>query len=411
MPHKTHTTPQAEWKDWLTRLALPLWSTTGYDRTRHLYHERLTLEGAPIALPHLRLMVQARQIATYCRAALDGVFDATHEALTCLHTVRARYWQVDGQPGWVFALGPDGEPSSTLRDLYAHAFILYAHAWAYRLSEDTTLLAVARQTTLEIEQIFAAPHGGYLDTAPPQDILRRQNPHMHLLEAYLALFEVTADSFYLERAHGLMTLAQTRFMPTHPGMLLELFKTDWSPLHAFGQNTVEPGHLFEWSWLLRDYMRLAPANTSDQHDLKTLCDSLLQAGLRYGTSQAAVFDSITDNGTPVTTSTRIWPQTELMRLLADRQQDLGSTPQAKSEATLLDNLTQVFFTTYAPPSLQGGWIDRYTAHGRIAVDHMPASSLYHIYGVGRLCCALENHEEITSRKSGSTLPKKSHDLF
>ena len=381
MPH-TARPPHADWKDWLAQKALPLWSTTGYDRARNLYHERLTLDAAPITLPHLRLMVQARQIATFCRAALDGVFNATQEALTCLHTVQKRYWQADGQPGWVFALGPDGQPSSTLRDLYAHAFILYAHAWAYQLTADKTILAVARQTTLEIEQIFAAPHGGYHDTLPPQDALHRQNPHMHLLEAYLALYEVTADSFYLERAHSLIALAQTRFMPTQTGMLLEFFKADWAACNPLGQNDVEPGHLFEWAWLLRDAIRLNPTH-DDKTALKALSEQLFQTGLHHGVQHFCVFDSMTDTGTLRATSTRIWPQTELMRLLADRQRNITNATQARRESTLLAGLTQKFFTTYIPPHLQGGWIDRCDANANPCVDHMPASSLYYIYGAGR----------------------------
>lgn len=372
--------PCTQWKNWLTRQALPLWSTAGYDRARKLYHERLTFDAAPIALPQLRLMVQARQIATFCRAALDGVFNATDDALACLHTVQSRYWHSDGQPGWIFALGPNGQPASTLRDLYAHAFILYAYAWAYKLSGDTGLLDVAQQTTLEIEQIFAAPHGGYLDTVPPQDALRRQNPHMHLLEAYLSLFEVTNDSFYLERAQSLVTLAQSRFMHPGTGMLLEFFTADWRPLKPIGQNWVEPGHLFEWSWLLQEYARLNPTH---QATPTALAEHLLQTGLQYGTRHDTVFDAITDTGILTAASTRIWPQTELMRLLATRQQ-VGPTHQPnQTEATLLHALTQAFFTTYAPPHLQGGWVDRYEANGERAVDHMPASSLYHIYGAAR----------------------------
>ena len=103
------------WAAWLAHQALPLWSSAGYDPTRHLYHERLAFDATPLPLPHLRLMVQARQIATFCQARLDGVFNAADNALHALATVQARYWQADGQPGWVFAIGPDGRPSSTVR--------------------------------------------------------------------------------------------------------------------------------------------------------------------------------------------------------------------------------------------------------------------------------------------------------
>lgn len=376
------TVPGGQWADWMVQKALPLWSSAGYDRTRHLYHERLTFDATPIVMPDLRLMVQARQIATFCRASLDGVFDASEEALSCLSEVQKRYWRSDDQPGWVFALGPDGRPSKTTRDLYAHAFILFAYAWAYRLSGDKTLLKVVNATIAEIESIFQAPSGGFLDAVPTPDKIRRQNPHMHLLEAYLVLFEVTADQFYMDKAQELITLAQDKLICQRSGMLLEFFGPDWTPCEAFGSNAVEPGHLFEWSWLLGEAVRLNPAAAHNK-DLRISATRLFATGTQYGIANDVVYDGITDNGTVTHTSTRIWPQTELIRLLACRNKPSAGNISNAVEINLLNAITRNFFASYAPESLQGGWVDRRNGAGEATVDHMPASSLYHIYGAIR----------------------------
>ena len=372
------------WNTWLVDQALPLWSTTGYDLTRRLYHERLTFDATPIPMPALRLMVQARQIATFCQARLDGVFNAADTALHTLAEVQARYWQADGQPGWVFAIGPDGRPASTVRDLYAHAFILFALAWAYRLSGEPALLAVAQKTVAEVESIFHAPHGGFADAVPAPDNIRRQNPHMHLLEAYLALFEATADQFYLDRAQPLVALACERFISPRSGLLLEFFGPDWAPCKAYGHNPVEPGHQFEWSWLLGTYNRLNPADTARPR-ISSIAAHLHRCAKKYGLTHQLVQDGIMDDGTLTHTSTRIWPQTELMRLLACRQAEgTGDT----GDTELLGSLTRNFCPTYAPAHLHGGWFDRLGADGAPAVDHMPASSLYHIYGAAKAHLAL-----------------------
>lgn len=376
-------TPEAQqWADWMVHKALPLWSSAGYDRTRHLYHERLTFDATPIIMPDLRLMVQARQIATFCRACLDGVFNASQDALRCLNEIQARYWRSDDQPGWVFALGPDGRPSKTTRDLYAHAFILFAYAWTYRLSGETALLKVVNDTIEEMESIFHASGGGFLDAVPPPDAIRRQNPHMHLLEAYLVLFEVTADQFYLDHAQRLIALAQDRFICPRSGMLLEFFGPDWAPCQPFGHNAVEPGHLFEWSWLLNEAMRLNPTAPHTEN-LNAMAERLFEAGTHYGITHGVVRDGITDNGTLTHTSTRIWPQTELVRLLACRNKMQAGKPVNQTEDTLFKTITREFFTSYAPASLQGGWVDRRNTDGDLTVDHMPASSLYHIYSASR----------------------------
>lgn len=122
------------WHRWLSEDALPLWSTTGFDNKRNLFHERLTFDHKPIDLPALRLMVQARQISTYCRAEVDGFGPTSSIALRCLEEIEKRYWHSDGEIGWAFSLGPDNRPIDRRRDLYGHAFILYAYAWAYKVS-------------------------------------------------------------------------------------------------------------------------------------------------------------------------------------------------------------------------------------------------------------------------------------
>ncbi|MEN3167622.1 AGE family epimerase/isomerase [Gluconobacter sp. OJB] len=380
--HFLDTTQSTQWTDWMVQKALPLWSTAGYDRIKRLYHERLAFDATPIAVSDLRLMVQARQIATFCRASLDGVFNASQDALTCLAEVETRYWRSDDQPGWVFALGSDGYPSITTRDLYAHAFILFAYAWSYRLSGNPKLLKTVNETITEIESIFQAPNGGFLDTVPTIDNIRRQNPHMHLLEAYLALFEVTKDQFYMDKAQQLITLAQDKFISPRSGMLLEFLASNWTPCEEFGYNTVEPGHLFEWSWLLNEAIRLNPTAFYNKN-LHTTAERLFAVGIQHGIIHDVVCDSITDNGTVTHISTRIWPQTELIRLLACRSKLATTNTPDTAENCLLDTMTHTFFTSYAPESLQGGWLDRRNAQGKAAVDHMPASSLYHIYGASR----------------------------
>lgn len=376
------TDSSTQWTDWVVQKALPLWSAAGYDRARRLYHERLTFDATPIVTSDLRLMVQARQIATFCRASLDGVFNASQDALDCLAEVQKRYWRSDNQLGWVFALGVDGRPSKTTRDLYAHAFILYAYAWTYHLSRDRNLLKTANETIKEIEIIFQEGVEGFVSEVPGDNSMRCQNPHMHLLEAYLVLFEVTDDQFYLDKAQHIVALVKNKFINSRSGMVMEFLASDWTPCKEFGYNAVEPGHLFEWSWLINEVIRLNPEG-SNKKNLYTIAERLFTIGVQYGIVNDAVCDGITDDGTITHTSTRIWPQTEFIRLLAYRSKRLTTNPQNMAENCFLVTMTRIFFSSYAPNFLQGGWFDRRNAKGKATVDHMPASSLYHIYGAAR----------------------------
>ncbi|MQR99920.1 mannose-6-phosphate isomerase [Gluconobacter sp. AC10] len=368
------------WRDWLSERTLPLWSDAGFDGKRNLYHERLNWDGRPVPMSGLRLMVQARQISTYCRATLDGFYDASAQALRCLDVVERAYHGSDGDAGWIFSLSPDGKPADSQRDLYAHAFILFAYGWAIRLTGEERYRKIARQTTQEVERIFAAPGAGYLDTVPPTDSLRRQNPHMHLLEAYLVLFEATGDEYYLDRLRGLIALTRNHLLDRRSGLLLEFFDSSWKPSEPASHNRVEPGHLFEWAWLLGEYERLVSPSGEDLTGLTETADRLFRSGLTRGTDPKTglVFDAMTEDGVVFERTTRIWPQTELLRLLCTRQ------VRDRYESIPVHDLGMTFLARFAPSRLAGGWIDRFDEVGSPLVDYMPASSLYHVYGAARL---------------------------
>ncbi|WP_275943894.1 AGE family epimerase/isomerase [Gluconacetobacter takamatsuzukensis] len=361
-------------------MALPLWCGDGFDHHRGLFHERLAWDGSPVPMGALRLMVQARQVATYCRAALDGLHDISQAAVRCLDIVERLYHGSDGSPGWIFSLSADGAPADRRRDLYAHAFILFAYGWAIRLTGEDRYRRIARRTADEIERIFAAENGGYKDVVPAMDELRRQNPHMHLLEAYLVLFEVTGDAFYHDRIRALTKLGLDHLIDPRSGLLLEFFDCGWLPSEPAGRNRVEPGHLFEWAWLLHEYERLAAPGGAEADLLHATTERLFHVGLSKGSDPSRtgfVYDAMTDDGVVFERSTRIWPQTELLRLLC-RRRDLG-----RNDGVLTHRISLGFLERYAPVRLGGGWIDRLDEAGAPLVDHMPASSLYHIYGAGR----------------------------
>ncbi len=90
-----------------------------------------------------------------------------------------------GRGRFLHSVREDGSPVDSRTDLYDLAFVLFAMAWYYRATQDEAALAIADEVIGFIESEMAHPLGGFaedtLGTLP-----RRQNPHMHLLEAFHA---------------------------------------------------------------------------------------------------------------------------------------------------------------------------------------------------------------------------------
>lgn len=356
--------------NWMTEEALPLWADAGFDSSRGSFVERLTFAGEPLSTVPRRSMVQARQVYVYSHAALLGLFPAGRElALRAAHNLIDRYLGVDGEAGWIFAAHPDGRVQDARRDFYAHAFALFGLAWAYRLEPDPKFLAAALETLRVLDTAFASPGGGYF-TRLPADLARRdQNPHMHLFEAMIAWSDSTNDGRFLARAGELYSMMAARFFQTSTGILPEYYDGYWVPLPGPEGRICEPGHHYEWSWLLRGYaVRAGKAEEPIAPRLKAFADA-------HGyDASGLVVDELFDDGRVHKASRRCWPHTEAIKaeVAAHEAGDLQAGSRA---ARLISRLNGVFLGH----PVAGGWIDHIDAEGRPLVDYMPASTLYHVF--------------------------------
>jgi mannose-6-phosphate isomerase len=355
-------------RQWACSLALPLWSSNGFQAREALFVERLDFSGAPIASPARRLMVQARQIATYSRAILGGFVQPCVPVDDCIDSMMSRYYRSDGSPGCVFSVGPDLKPLDRTRDLYAHAFVLYALGWSYSLLRERRLLQWADEILQFLDDHGRRDDGTYADCLPPKDNTRRQNPQMHLLEALLVLAEVTGDDRYLRRAIALAQAVLRCLTDPRTGLLLEEAPSGSSSDH---RRRVEPGHLFEWSWLLRELQRLSGLRFD--HRIKTFLSFAHERGIESRTQ--LVLYAVDADGSVIDGRHRCWPHTEAIKAHKVEAKLRGAPSSAQ-----VDHFLNRLFDVFIPERLGGGWVDLVDQDHKPLVDHMPASSLYHIMG-------------------------------
>lgn len=356
-------------KAWLGDTALPLWADAGWDAGFDGFHEYLTPQGKPPLGAVKRLRVQARQIFVYARAASLGL--AGHrdreQIDTALATMIARGWQAEG--GWLHEFTHQGGAHDTRRDAYDHAFVLLSLAWVYRTTGSAQALTWARRTLAYLDAVLADPeNGGYFEAAPAQ-LPRRANPHMHLLEALLALFDATGDYSFLDRASAIVGLFKTRFFDPESGSVGEFFDTKWRPATGPAGRWREPGHNYEWASLLAIYAYKAGEDCSTP--IAQLHEFAETRGLAPQTGLA--FDQTLEDGTVSDPHHRLWPQTEALRasVLMARHGLPGATGRA---AALVDAIFEYFLD----PAPAGLWIDRIDQTGKPACGTVPASTLYHL---------------------------------
>ena len=346
---------------WLLHRALPLWLAHGIDRPGGGFHEALAPDGYACDAPFRRLRVVTRQIYVFSQAHRAGLAGADAAVALGLHFLDRHAALPEGGYAWRFNLR--NEPTDTTRDLYDHAFVLLALSAATAVLPAAALRPRALNLLAFIDSAFPHPAGGYLESLPPA-LPRRQNPHMHLLEALLGAHEAFGDPVFLARADTLRTLFLRRLLDPDTGALPEFFNDKLQPDRQDTLFLTEPGHHCEWLWLLHRHAALGTQDPAAPTAMARLMAFVDRHAIHPRTGD--LIDSVASDGTQAARTARLWPQTERLKaelLRAD------TTPARQANAANR-------LTVWLHPD--GLWWERREADGAFLPSDAPASSLYHL---------------------------------
>lgn len=326
-------------KAWLFDHALPLWWEVGFDREKGGCFEKIGQDGKAVEGPR-RARVAARQAWVYAEAGkLDwsGPWEAARDhALEALTTTFAR-----GDGLYRILADADGRSLDESANPYEQAFALLALSGAGREAE------ALRTRAAMISGGIVRPDGGVLD-----DGLLRANPMMHLFEAVQAWAAVGEDRGWRVLADRIAQSAVAYLVNPDTGALVELADADW---RALPDADVEPGHQFEWGWLLMRHLG------ESLHARR-----LIEIGETHGVEQGVAFFSLDQTLQPRDRSARLWSQTERLHAHTAVENWEGVLKGAAGLQRYLD------------VPVQGLWRDRLLPDGTFVDEPAPGSSLYHI---------------------------------
>jgi mannose-6-phosphate isomerase len=352
---------------WLLDSAYPLWSTRGLDLVRGGFHESLTLQGEPTGAQR-RARVQPRQIFAFSKAPRmgwnEGAARVVSHGLTYFLT---RYRRQDGLFRTVVA--PDGSPIDDRPVLYDQAFALLAFAAAPAvLGPSFDLPGEGEQLRLAVLSQFHRPGGGFNSLASP-GLPLQSNPHMHLLESALAWFQASGLPAWRALADEIGELALRHFIDAQSGGLRENFDDAWAPVQGVAGRIVEPGHQFEWAWMLLNW------NGPWREDARKAARRLIEIGENYGVYNGVAVNALLDDFSIHEASARLWPQTERLRAVALAARLFGGAGYWKMTVAAAAGLQR-----YLKTPLPGVWYDQLLPNGEFVEGPVPAGNLYHIVG-------------------------------
>lgn len=233
------------------------------------------------------------------------------------------YWQVP-RPGHA------PSPQAELKHVYGNGFAIYAAANVYRLRGDEASLELAQNAYRWIEKHAVDPvNGGYVealdragqplkpsldeDGRAVQDVIgtaigyKSMNTHIHLLEAYTALYRVWPDPELRGRLESLLAIVADRIY-VEPGCLNPFFTADWRAVpdhNSFGHNV-------ETTYLLLEAAEALGPDAAARVEARAV--KLSGQALAYGwdRERGGVYDAGTAFREPSDTTKVWWAQAEAL---------------------------------------------------------------------------------------------------
>ena len=352
--------------------ALPLWFGEGLDGAQGVFVEALSLEGQPLRELPRRARVQARQLYGLGLAYQRKEFAGSAQAhIELMERVAAAVQRVYGAPGGGFhtLVSAEGQVQDAGRVLYDQAFYLMALAWLYRVTGKATYREDAERLWAFIETLRDPRNGGFQLSDAPEPGPRQQNPHMHLFEACLLCAEHLDKVPWSARADELYALFKTRFLDTTAGpqpFLREFFTADWQPDPVTGDH-LDPGHHYEWTWLLGRYRALSGAAVPE-------LPLLYSTARAWGTDRDGLaYDEILTGGRKLRSTKRLWVQCEVLKGHLAYQRWSGDAHALECAQHVLRNILSFYLTP------QGTWYDQLSRDRHNISPNSPSSTLYHLY--------------------------------
>ncbi|ACT60321.1 mannose-1-phosphate guanylyltransferase/mannose-6-phosphate isomerase [Hirschia baltica] len=366
---KSFASRQRGWaRNWLFNQALPLWADIGLDREFGGVYEALNMEGKPLHDMGRRFRVQARQVYAFAHAHEMGWKEGAHALESPLNYMLKHCWLETG--GWGHIYNRDGSLLDGRIDTYDQAFALLGLAWAYKVTGEKRVLEAATKTKELLFNRLRHPIIGFVEGIPATTP-RRANPHMHLFEAAIHWMELFGDEQMADLAEEIFELYTQRFCVD--GLLREYFHEDLTPLPERANERyrlIEPGHLLEWVFLLRKYAKMTGRKTNTTAVLEAFSDT-------YGIAPETglVMNYCYPDGThPENVNSRLWPQTEYIRLKLSND----SLPEQRKGLEMLERLKKHYLNVSGEN--MGYWHDEVDGAGKVISSNSPASTLYHVLG-------------------------------
>ena len=264
-------------RDYLEHHLLPFWASRIEERGFGGFQTNFDRNGHRTEVTEKTLLCQARCLFTLSHALREGYqWDDSHGMLSRAVNFLQTHFLDTERGGYFWIVEEDGTPKDTSKVAYGLSFLIYGFSEYALLTGDPQ----AQQTACSLFDLLLARatdirHGGFFEhftrdftlepVRPDRKIHKSLDVHMHLMEAFTTLFELTELPRHRQALQQITDLIFTKMVDQKSGLGIAIFTPDWSPLDNCQLGTLwgadrfdEPGkppeitsygHNIELAWL------------------------------------------------------------------------------------------------------------------------------------------------------------------
>jgi mannobiose 2-epimerase len=300
---------------------LPYWIRHAVKPGGDGFYGAADLQGNPVEA-NLSCVLAARILWTYSEAARRYPDHPEFPRMANLaYQVMQDQFLDQEYGGYFMEVAPDGTVASDVKHTYAQAFVIYALSKYFEMNRDEAVMKTIRDYYMLLESHAKDPaHTGYFEAFTRDWRLydenrmadnnepRSMNTHLHVMEAWAALFRVWKDERVRTGLTELLELFIGKIIRPS-GHLGIFYDEEFNEVEA-SKGTCSFGHDIEASWLLVEAAEIL-GDADILQRMKPLCIKMADAVAREGVDQdGGLFLESTRFGSHLRTNKHWWPQAE-----------------------------------------------------------------------------------------------------
>jgi len=262
MSYSSFSTLRVEIEDVLRKNILDYWEKYSIDMEYGGFIGHVNFDNSVEKEANKGLILNTRLLWTFSVAANELGLPKYETLATRAYEFLKSFFEDRTYGGVYWELDYTGQAVECKKQIYGQAFAIYALSEYYKCTGDKEALRWARELFLLIEKhSFDVVHDGYVEafdrdwsalkdmrlSEKDANLEKTMNTHLHILEAYTALYKVWPDGFLKQQLEGLIHVFINHFINEHHHLNL-FFKNDWTKVG----DIISFGHDIECAWLLTE---------------------------------------------------------------------------------------------------------------------------------------------------------------